>query len=180
MESGQIREWATYQIVRCLGCETFGFRRNSRNTEYFYVDGDEMILDETEEIYPPRLAGRTKLKDEHLIPSDVRHIYDEAHAALVSEMPILSAVGIRGLIDAVCQDKEAAGKNLKEKIANLVNLGVLTQDGAGILQDLRLLGNESIHEMTTHKTRTLGTAFDVVENLLMGVYVIPAKARRLK
>ncbi len=179
-ESGQIREWATYQIVRCLGCETFGFRRNSRNTEYFYVDGDEMILDETEEIYPPRLVGRKKLADNRDLPFKVRMIYNETYKSLVSEMPILAAVGIRGLVEAICQEQKAPGRNLKEKVEGLVGLGVLTRSGAEILDKLRLLGNESAHEIKRHPLWRLGIAFDVAEHVLQAVYLLPEKAERLK
>ncbi len=39
---------------------------------------------------------------------------------------------------------------IKEKVENLVALGVLTRSGAEILQKLRLLGNESAHEVKSH------------------------------
>lgn len=35
--------WTKHQVVKCLGCETYGFRRPYKDTEDFYVDGEEMI-----------------------------------------------------------------------------------------------------------------------------------------
>lgn len=195
VDDGQIRGWTTYQILQCLGCETFAFRKNHRNTEDFYVvykntfslDADnyydefgEAFLTEYEEVYPPRLAGRPKLKDEYLLPNGVGYIYDEAHRALVSEMPILAAVGVRALVEAICHEENAPGKNLKEKVDGLVRLGVLTRSGAGILQKLRLLGNESAHEIKRHDLWKLGIAFDVAEHVLQAVYLLPEQADRLK
>ena len=67
------------------------------------------------------------------------------------------------------------GRNLKEKIDDLVTKRVLAQSGATILHKLRFLGNEAVHEVRRHDIRTLGTAFDVVEHLLQGVYIFPAE-----
>lgn len=171
--------WTKHQVVKYLGCETYGFRRHYKDTEDFYVEGEEMILMEAEEIYPPRLVGRKKLRDTRDLPYKVRRIYEETHNALVSEMPILAAVGIRGLVEAICHEEKASGKNLKEKVENLVALGVLTPSGAEIFQQLRLLGNESAHEIKRHHLWKLGIAFDVAEHVLQAVYLLPEQADRL-
>ena len=83
-------------------------------------------------------------------------------------------------MEAVSKKRKAQGKDLKERIDNLVGRGFLTPLGAEILHKLRLMGNESVHEMKIHDTRVLGTAFDVVEHLLLGVYIIPKESRRIK
>jgi hypothetical protein len=92
---------------------------------------------------------------------------------------MLAGIGIRSLIEAVCKEEDAQGSNLKDKIDDLVKMGFLTQSGAEILQKLRLMGNEAVHEMKRHDTRTLGIAFDVVENVLQAVYILPAEAERI-
>ncbi len=104
-----------------------------------------------------------------------RRVYEETHQALCSDSPMLAGMGIRSLVEAVCQQENADVKDLKAKIEDLVEQGFLTQSGAEILQRLRLMGNEAIHEMKRHDTGTLGTAFDVVENLLREVYIFPAE-----
>ncbi len=172
--------WTAHQIIRCVGCETYGFRRHHKDTDNFYIDGGEMLLIEAEEVYPPRLVGRKKLADSRDLPFKVRLIYGETYKCLVSEMPILAAVGIRGLVEAICQEQKAPGDNLKEKVDGLVSLGVLTRSGAEILHKLRLLGNESAHEMKRHPLWRLGIAFDVAEHVLQAVYLLPEKAERLK
>jgi Domain of unknown function (DUF4145) len=169
----------SYQIVRCRGCETISFRSVSSNSEdldYAY-DGELEYL-ERKEVYPPRLAGRPKLKDDGLLPYDVENIYKETHAALCTNLPILAAVGIRALVEAVCAEEEAKGANLEKRIDSLVASGVLTPSGAQILHGLRFMGNEAAHEIKRHSPSTLGTAFDVAENLLQNVYILPEKASR--
>ncbi len=178
---GQITEWTSYQIVRCRGCDTHSFRRSNTSTEDVVQD----FLGETYQalevdVYPPRLAGRRKLRNSLYLPAKVKKIYNETHTALSSDLPMLAGVGIRSLVEAVCQEKEAKGKDLKAKIEDLVTQGFLTPSGAEILQKLRLMGNETVHEMKRHNTRKLGIAFDVVEHLLLGVYILPEESEGIK
>lgn len=78
----------------------------------------------------------------------------------------------------VCKDKNAAGGDLFAKINSLVVLGVLTKDGANILHKLRTLGNNAAHEVKPHTPKELGLAFDVVDHLLLGVYILPEHAKQ--
>jgi hypothetical protein len=41
------------------------------------------------------------------------------------------------------------------------------------------LGNAAAHEMKAHNTKELNAAFDVVEYLLRGVYILPKQAENL-
>lgn len=122
--------WADqYQIVQCLGCETISFRKCLENSED--EDCDEIgnpIPAQKVEVYPSRVAGRHQLSETDWLPFDVARIYNETHSALCSKMPILAGIGIRAVIEAICKEKAVAGKNLEEKIDNLVSMGVLTKD----------------------------------------------------
>lgn len=169
----------SHQIVQCLGCDSTSFRLVRSNSEDFDVIDGEIMRSEYEEVYPPRAAGRPELNDSFLLPYQVRLIYEETHKALGSELYILAAVGIRALVEAVCHEKDAKGKTMALRIDDLVGLGVLTEAGAKILHKVRMMGNAAAHEVKRHDLKTLGTAFDVAENLLQNVYILPAKASRL-
>jgi Domain of unknown function (DUF4145) len=170
-----------YQIIQCLGCETVSFRNRHENSEFFRLDDEsgDMIPAYQVEIYPSRVAGRHQLSDSHLLPFEVTRIYNETHSALCSKMPILAGIGIRALIEAICKEKAASGKNLEERIDSLVSMGVLTKDGAEILHSLRILGNIAAHEVTPHSDDRLAVAMNVVEHLLNGVYILPKVASHL-
>ena len=179
-ETQDIWEIESYQIVQCLGCDTLSFRLLRVNSEDIgYIDEDEVDYLERTEVYPPRIAGRPKLKDDGLLPYEVEKIYQETHAALCMNLRILAAVGIRALVEAVCAEEEAQGGNLEKKIDGLVDARVLTDSGAEILHGLRFMGNSAAHEVKRHSLSDLGTAFDVAENLLQNVYILPEKASRL-
>jgi hypothetical protein len=177
--------WEEYQIVQCQGCDAISFRKNSKNSEdldYFELaDGsvDSTLVDHIE-IYPSRIAGRSKVKRYWLLPAQVEKVYDETHSALSNKLMILGAIGIRVLVESVCKTKEAVGVNLKAQIDDLVQKGVLTQDGADILHTLRALGNESAHEMKSQDEDSIDLAMDVVENLLQSVFILAEAAKRKK
>lgn len=170
--------YANYQIVQCRGCDHVSFRLVESNSEDVDVNEQgEWYPRESIQFFPPLVAGRASLRDAHLLPYPIDHIYAETHKALAFNQPVLAAIGIRLLIETICKEKGAAGKNLMQQIDALVTLGVLTQDGAAILHMLRDLGNDAAHDAKIFPPEKLKTAFDVVEHLLQGVYLIPSKAK---
>lgn len=183
--SGKESSWdyyyhETYQVIECQGCKARSFRWNQTNSEDFVEDkqGKQIYIDH-EQLYPSRVAGRQKLHHRFYLPHNVAQIYDETHAALCSKQPILTGIGIRALLETVCKEKAALGGNLEGKIDSLVQMGVLTQEGAEILHSLRILGNVAAHEVKPHSEETLGIAMEVVEHLLKGAYILPGVAGKL-
>lgn len=171
----------THEIIRCLGCDSISFRASSHNSEDYYQDDEgNFIHPTTEEIYPSRLMGRTPLEDIYSLPDKIRAIYKETHAALCTKLKILAGVGIRALVEAVCSEEKAKGRTLEKKIDDLVKKEVLTKKNAEVLHRTRLLGNKAAHETKAPLDSELDVAFDIVENLLETVYIIPKKAERLK
>jgi hypothetical protein len=119
------------------------------------------------------------MSDTHLLPMQLRQVYEETHAALSSNQPVLAGIGLRAIVETVCKDRKAKGGNLEKKIDDLVTQNVLTPSGAEILHSLRLMGNDAAHEVSPHDAKALAVAMDVLEHTLRGVYVIPAHAAAL-
>lgn len=171
----------SHQIIQCQGCDDVSFRKVHTNSEDIDHDPEtgEQSLDATIDVYPSRIVGRHKLRQARFLPFGVSQIYDETHAALCNKQPILAGIGIRALVEAVCQEEQAIGKNLEQKIDNLVTLGVLTKSGAEMLHGTRMLGNTAAHEIKPHSEVMLSNAMDVVEHLLTNVYILPLTTAKL-
>ena len=186
--SGEIYEssaWSyywddTFQIIQCRGCETISFRKLHQNSEDFYDDPDshDSITAIEEILYPSRSEERNPIKDDMLLPINLQRIYQETIKALNSSQPVLAGIGIRAIIETVCKEKEATGNDLFTKINELVINGVLTQEGAVILHKLRVLGNKAAHEVKPHSNVQLDLAMNVIDHLLMGVYILPYHASK--
>lgn len=169
---------ADYQITKCLGCKSITFRMVTSNSEDYDIDDrGQICYGETEVFYPPRAEGRKGIGDGvWLLPIPIKRIYDETLQVLVSGAAVLAGVGLRALLEAVCKEKSANGRDLYQKIDDLRAKGVLTPSGAEILHKIRTLGNAAAHEIKPHSEKQLALAMDVVEHLLMDVYILPARA----
>lgn len=176
-----VDSWSEYQIIECRGCQSVGFRETHANELEFDTDPEtgHSVPNREETLFPHRLAGRGEVDSMWTLPEDIKSIYRETLSAIRSSLTVLAGIGLRAIIETVCKEREATGANLERRIDALVIQGVLTREGAEVLHGLRILGNQAAHEVRPHSLETLNVAMDVVDHLLMGVYIIPARAQRL-
>lgn len=171
--------WDTsYQIIECQGCKAISFRKTHSDSENLDFNADDEMLEpiETSTLYPSRIEGRTDLGYESkLLPPQIQIIYQETLQALNAYSPVLAGVGLRAIIETVCKEKSAEGRNLYEKIDDLVEKKILTPSGASILHKIRTLGNKAAHEVTPHSAEQLGLAMEVAEHILKDVYILPKR-----
>lgn len=73
----------------------------------------------------------------------------------------------------MCEEKHAKGKDLLQRVDDLVAKGILTPAGGAILHKIRTLGNAAAHEAKPHNDKQLGLAMDIIEHLLKDVYILP-------
>ena len=176
-----IQVWHQYYVVQCQGCKTVSFCEEYQCSEDFYFDKEgEEHPSNFQKVYPGRIAGRPELDEIYDLPHGVAQIYKQTHEALCNKLLILTGIGLRAIVEAVCLERNAKGHNLLEKIDDLVAQGIITKDSAEILHSIRLMGNEAAHETKANTEEELFTAFEVVEHLLKTVYIIPRKAQKLK
>jgi hypothetical protein len=94
---------------------------------------------------------------------------------------------IRRTLEELCEDKGAAGANLKERLTALQATIVLPQGLLTALDDLRLMGNDAAHiEAKTYEAigvSELEIAIELTKEILKAVYQLDdllAKLRALK
>ena len=177
--NGHTFDWNTVsQIIQCAGCEEVSFRTSSSNSEdYDYDDDGAMVHSETEKYYPGRSTGLKGIEG-HFVPYRVNQIYKETRSAIENDLSIIGGIGVRALLDAICKEVEASGKDLFQQIDDLHAKSLVTKEGASALHKLRLLGNKSAHEAEAHSREQLSLALEVVEYILVGTYVMPQKVER--
>jgi hypothetical protein len=88
---------------------------------------------------------------------------------------LLVALGLRGVIEAICTDKGCTAYKLELKIDELVAKGVLTQEQAVVLHVFRDFGNDAAHKIPALKVtpparQELGNLIDLVEDVLKAHY----------
>jgi hypothetical protein len=108
-------------------------------------------------------------------------MYRETIAAINSSARLLAAIGIRAIVEGICEDKHCrVERNLEKSIDLLVEKGVLARHHADFLHLQRFLGNLSAHELTAPSEEELTAAIDIVENVLMSLYVSPETAKNME
>ena len=177
---GDIQVWNDYAVVQCSGCKTLSFcieARCSENVDFDPYTGQQ-ILEKQHTLYPSRVSGRPQFTGIQDLPTGVYRIYMETHECLCSEKPILTGIGIRAILEAVCTEKSTTGK-LYQQIDQLYKLGLISKDSVNFLHGLRFLGNKAAHETKAHSPTELNAAFDIIESLLQSVYVLPKLAAKI-
>ena len=174
-ESG-IHWGAEYQTVQCRGCETVSFVTRTWNSEDTDHGGQPLF---SVTLYPSRTI-RKPIESYYYLPDTVRWVYQETLTALSNTAPILAAIGIRAVVEAVCKDKGCTGYNLEQNIDLLVDKGHLAADQADFLHLQRFMGNAAAHEIAAPEQTELTAALDIAENLLTNLYVLPTLAKKMK
>jgi len=166
------------QIIQCLGCETVSFRVLSTNSEDYDIDEDGMYYNENIKFYPSRSEGLKEI-NVYMLPYNVQCIYKETILAIENEQNVLAGIGVRALIETICKDQEAEGRDLNQKINSLQKKSILTIEGAETLHKLRALGNEAAHEVKAQNKQQLQLAIKIIEHMLDGTYIIPQKVSQV-
>ena len=176
-------EWsfeARYEVIECMGCATVSFRRWSLFSEDWDFDADgNMVAAPNEELFPSRIEGDKGMADAYRLPPKVANLYKETREALAAKHRVLAGIGIRALVEAVCADQGAQGKDLEKRIDDLVTRGILAAKTAEFLHGTRLLGNEAAHEAEAQPEDVLTAAMGAAEFLLLHAYLMEERTKPL-
>lgn len=175
---GDIEFWSSEQVIKCCGCDEVSFRKTSQCTEDFDYATGEMTL--TEYLYPNRAEGRLPMEGHDSFPIKTRRIYGETIKALNQNAFILSAIGLRALIESICVEQKTKSKTLAKGIDELAQSGLLSTKQAEFLHAHRFMGNAAAHEMVAPKATELIGALDIAETLLKTIYILPELADSIK
>ena len=192
-------DWADrYQVIKCLGCDTFSFCHRNWFSEAQEYDGSGEYNDGTTvRLYPQRGRDVLAAKDFYNVPKNLRSIYKEVISCFNNESPMLCAAGLRASIEGLCaangvsdgpvEVQKADGtteikrkNNLEGKISGLSEKGLLTSKSAELLHEHRYIGNDAVHELSRPSDADLKTAIEIVEHMFESLYEIPEKAEALK
>ncbi|CAK8723630.1 DUF4145 domain-containing protein [Candidatus Electronema halotolerans] len=167
----------THYFARCAGCEAFNYA-----IEEWYDNNRDTDTGEWYPILTTYPQGSSELKpidDVYELPFKVRLIYKEIISSMNAQLPVLSGIGLRALIESICRDQGIDGHNLEQLINGLATNGVLSKAQADILHTHRFLGNAAAHEITSAKPRELVAALEIAENILRTIYILPELSKQV-
>lgn len=169
----------TYSIIRCRGCEAISFRDHFVDYENAYPDDDgsdgDWVIPENTEYYPKRNYSGKEIET-ILLPDVVEEIYNETILSINEGALTLASLGLRGVIEAVCNDLQVKGRNLEARISKLAAMGVISSKDAERLHAIRFLGNDAAHEIKKPKRSQVDVALKIIIHLIRSVYILEAAA----
>jgi len=168
-----------YMVLKCAGCDSLSFFRRTAITDLTGSGEPSFSFDEN---FPEEENQSDFLKDEQfaMLPSKLRKLYAEVKLAFSNQQEILAGVGLRMLLEAVCNDQKITGANLQQKVVGLKNKGLVSPNEEPILDKLRLIGNVAAHEIKGLRFNILSYALDIINHLLISIYILPRINKRIK
>lgn len=167
----------SYQILQCLGCDTKSFRKVFYDLEAAYPTFENhWEVPEDVTVYPKVVEGHKEIQNLCDLPDIVITIYSEVLTALRENSKILAGLGLRAVVEAVCNDLTISGRNLEVRINKLASSGYISKNDAERLHGIRFMGNDAAHDIKTPKDTTLSVALQIIEHLIVSVYILEKKA----
>jgi hypothetical protein len=161
-----------YIIIECLGCETISFLKIYGNTEMIWYDDEgnrEYFFNE--DLFPLYLEKVDELKYKNLLPDKIRGIYNETISAFKTNSYILTAGGLRAIIEALCNHLKIKKDNLSNRIDFLHRKGHLTLSESKRLHSIRFLGNDALHEIEKPNKDHLYLLLELINHLLSNLFI---------
>ena len=101
----------------------------------------------------------------------IKTIYDETIESFKADSKILTAGGLRAIIEATCNHLKIKKANLADRIDLLYKGGYLTLNESKRLHSIRFLGNDALHEMEKPKKEQLYILLDIINHLLGNLFI---------
>lgn len=118
------------------------------------------------------------------LPTRIAESLQEAANCHAAGCHRAAALMVRRVLEELCDDRKAAGKNLKERIAALGQSTILPKELLEAADELRLLGNDAAHiEAKTYdaiESEEVEAAFELAKELLKAVYQYGSLVSRLR
>jgi hypothetical protein len=118
------------------------------------------------------------------IPASVVTAFEEAITCHANNCFVASAIMVRKTLEELCRNRQAQGKDLKERIRDLGTKIVLPHELLNGLDDLRLLGNDAAHvesrEYDKIGKEEVEIGIEFAKEVLKATYQFSALLARLK
>ncbi|MHB1320801.1 MAG: DUF4145 domain-containing protein [Acidithiobacillus ferrivorans] len=166
-----------HYFAQCAGCDAYIYAIASWSEYDWNPHTGEMDL--TWKTYPHSLGERQPMVESPQLPGKIRSIYLEIIGAMNAQLSVLSAIGLRALIEAICKDRGVSGTNLEKLIDGLEAAGILARAQAEILHGHRFIGNSAAHEVVSANPKELVAALEIAETILRTIYILPVLSKQI-
>ena len=166
-----------YKFWACRGCDTAVLQESCTLKMMLDEHSDRFFWSYT--FHPKRSAEHCSIKNFIDLPPNLWIIYNEVVESFNAQLEILTAVGLRSLLEGICVDKgidDNVAWGLKAKLKELDKRQHLPSGIVKSLESFKLMGDESVHKLERSSIQNLSLAIEDMESLLDFLYSLDAKA----
>jgi hypothetical protein len=118
------------------------------------------------------------------VPANILHTFEEAVTCEANACYTAAAIMVRKTLEVLCDDRQATGKDLKERVAALCAQATLPVGLLEGLDQLRLLGNDAAHVESKSfdgiGQDEVAVAIAIVKEVLKAIYQMVSIVNKLK
>jgi Domain of unknown function (DUF4145) len=171
----------SYMTAQCGGCKTISFLIRIPEIDAF--EDEPQFTDYNFPLKPDFLEtdyNFLREVDQDELPIKISKLYEEVKTMFRKESNIMAGIGLRMLVEAICIQQKISGGNLQQKINKMYTSGLISASELPILDKLRLIGNQSAHKIKAFSIDKLSYALDIINHILISIYILPKINKRLK
>lgn len=167
-----------YYVLQCRGCKRIFFKIVEECSEYINPEGD---LEPEVRYYPP---AKKILRNNRLLSGFYASFHkfelvliDEIYKAINNNMPTLSAMGIRSLIDHIAARLTNSGDaGYSKHIEKFLSAGYISPIQKDILNAALEVGHSAVHRGHIPSLDEVTNALDIVESIIEMTLINKEKA----
>ena len=174
---GEFQLYNNYKILKCINCDSITYKNEVINSEEVFQIGEEHdgtpIYEDNAQIqlYPIRDEETAFSKEfEKILPEEIYLTYEEVIIALNNKMPLLTALGLRTLLEQIIK-YFSNSDDLGVILNQFEKDGFISTKQRGLLDDIRYLGNDAAHRADSKSRKDLILHLKVLENLIHQLFV---------
>lgn len=169
-----------HKILRCGGCD---------NVQYSAAKWDEHDIDYDEDgesyavknvkYYPAPITRKTDDDFWINVPYRTYSFLQELLRSQSQNDLILSTMGLRLLLEMICNDTKCKSKTLFQKINELNQLNLITEEEKALFHQVRNFGNAGAHQGEAMSAGQIVSGIDICLDLLDKIFVQPSKKKSM-
>lgn len=172
-----------YRVLRCKGCETFFFQKQSIFSEdidqWYGPDGEvESALNVTTETWPPPVKHEEPEWANHLYINDalLGRLLSDVYKAVNYDLNLFAAIGARTVFDRASELLEVdQSLTFQEKLACLKEVGKISDSEKEFLNTVINAGSAAAHRGWEPKSSEMSKLLLVLEGFLLRSFILPVE-----
>ena len=162
-----------YQLFKCPVCHKPIVFQEYISEDVFDVDDEGIQIPCKEIVFPSK-------KFNNSVPTVIRDAWESAIRIQGTDLNIY-ALALRRTLELIVKDKSAIGKDLQQKIEDLMNKSVLPDKLRNAADITRLIGNLGAHSTLTDNIgeSEVKSIAKFVEYIIQYLYILPSEIEQL-